>query len=88
MDGLNPGSGEEYNWAAVNVPAHSSSKGWMLAGGLNHTNVQRALAAVHPTVVDVSSGVTGADKLRKDAAKIEAFMQAVAKSRTAATAAG
>ncbi|KAK9803196.1 hypothetical protein WJX73_001599 [Symbiochloris irregularis] len=82
VDGMNPGSGEAYDWAAVQVPADSSSKGWLLAGGLNHMNVQQTLAAVRPTAVDVSSGVAGPDGLRKDAAKIEAFMQAVARSRT------
>ena len=83
VDGVNPGSGEAYDWTKVQVPAGASSKGWLLAGGLNPFNVDQALAKVQPTAVDVSSGVAGADGLRKDALKIAAFMQVVRRARTA-----
>ena len=82
VDGINPGSGEAYDWTALQIPHGVSSKGWILAGGLNHTNVREALATVQPAAVDVSSGVAGSDGLRKVASKVAAFMQAVAEART------
>ena len=79
---MNAGSGESYDWSRVQVPAGVSSKGWLLAGGLKPSNVHQVLSLVHPTVVDVSSGVAGSDGLRKDAKKLSSFMQAVRESRT------
>ncbi len=49
---------------------------WMLAGGINAENVERAIAASGAGVVDVSSGVEAAPG-RKDPTRIRAFLTAV-----------
>uniref|UniRef100_A0A061RH16 phosphoribosylanthranilate isomerase n=1 Tax=Tetraselmis sp. GSL018 TaxID=582737 RepID=A0A061RH16_9CHLO len=51
-----------------------SRKGWLLAGGLHPGNVEEAVNVARPDGVDVSSGVAGPDGLRKDSAKVEAFI--------------
>lgn len=58
------------------IVADESIKGWVLAGGLNDSNVAEAVAVCNPDVVDVSSGVTGPDGIAKDAGKLNAFIQA------------
>ncbi|MCC9006674.1 phosphoribosylanthranilate isomerase [Pseudomonas putida] len=71
--GVPGGTGEAFDWSLV--PAHLS-KSIILAGGLSADNVGQAIAQVRPYAVDVSGGVEQAKGI-KDAAKIEAFMQAV-----------
>ena len=71
--GVPGGTGEAFDWSLV--PAHLS-KPIILAGGLSADNVGQAIAQVRPYAVDVSGGVELAKGI-KDAAKIEAFMQAV-----------
>lgn len=71
--GVPGGTGEAFDWSLV--PAHRS-KPIILAGGLSADNVGQAIAQVRPYAVDVSGGVEQAKGI-KDAAKIEAFMQAV-----------
>ena len=77
LDGMTGGSGESYDWAQVKAPEGVASKGWLLAGGLGPHNVAEAIQALVPTGVDVSSGVTDESKLRKDKAKVHAFVSAV-----------
>ena len=77
LDGMTGGSGEAYDWAQVKAPEGIASKGWLLAGGLGPHNVAQAIRALVPTGVDVSSGVTDYSKLKKDPAKIHAFISAV-----------
>ncbi|MCE7766351.1 phosphoribosylanthranilate isomerase [Pseudomonas putida] len=71
--GVPGGTGEAFDWSLV--PARLS-KPIILAGGLSADNVGQAIAQVRPYAVDVSGGVEQAKGI-KDAAKIEAFMQAV-----------
>ncbi|MFB4393107.1 MULTISPECIES: phosphoribosylanthranilate isomerase [unclassified Pseudomonas] len=71
--GVPGGTGEAFDWSLV--PARLS-KPIILAGGLSAANVAQAIAQVRPYAVDVSGGVEQAKGI-KDAAKIEAFMQAV-----------
>ena len=54
------GSGETFTWNSVNWPALRAAlpqTQLFLAGGLNAANVGAAIAAAHPDVVDVCSGV-------------------------------
>jgi len=70
------GSGQTYDWSSLRISADSSTRGWLLAGGLHPGNVAEAVAATRPTGVDVSSGVCGPDGLAKDHGKVQAFVAA------------
>ncbi len=67
------GTGNAFEWGRVpqGVP-----KPIILAGGLDASNVARAIEVVRPYAVDVSSGIER-DKGIKDHAKMQAFMQEV-----------
>lgn len=73
VPGIPGGTGEAFDWSLV--PAQLS-KPVILAGGLTAENVSQAITQVRPYAVDVSGGVESAKGI-KDAAKINAFMQAV-----------
>ena len=73
------GTGQTFDWSLW----PSSQRPLLLAGGLTPCNVGGAIAATRPFGVDVASGVEGRVKGRKDAARIEAFMAAVAATPTA-----
>ncbi len=70
------GTGQPFDWSVAAELARKFD--FVLSGGLNPDNVAQAIKQVRPWVADVSSGVEtdGA----KDAAKIEAFAQAVARA--------
>ncbi|RSN06567.1 phosphoribosylanthranilate isomerase [Nonomuraea sp. WAC 01424] len=72
VDAPRPGSGEPWDWAAAAV---RPSGRWMLAGGLDPSNVAEAVEAAGPWGVDVSSGVETAPGV-KDSALIRAFLRA------------
>jgi len=67
------GVGESFDWSLV--PA-VRARPLILSGGLDAGNVGRAIRAVRPWGVDVSSGVESAKGL-KDAAKMTAFIAEV-----------
>jgi phosphoribosylanthranilate isomerase len=67
------GTGQTFDWSRV--PRHLAAR-VVLAGGLTPDNVAAAVRRARPYAVDVSSGVEKAKGV-KDAAKIEAFVQAV-----------
>lgn len=75
FDAAEPGSGKTFDWAAL--AEMKREKSWFLAGGLTAENVGKAIGAVHPDVVDISSGVEYTDRKGKDPEKIAAFIRAV-----------
>lgn len=78
IDGLKAGSGETYDWDRLQAPdLETGTQGWLLAGGLTPANVRQAIETARPFGVDVSSGVTGPDGLRKDPEKILKFIEEV-----------
>ena len=68
------GTGRSFDWSRW----PRSDRPLILAGGLNAANVRRAIAATRPYAVDVASGVEGIVKGRKDANRVQRFMEAVA----------
>ena len=75
LDGARGGSGEQLPWGRLAVPRGSSRRGWALAGGLGPDNVAEAAALARPDLVDASSGVAGPDGVRKDPARVAAFVR-------------
>ena len=67
------GVGESFDWSLV---PKERSRPLILSGGLDSGNVTRAIRAVRPWGVDVSSGVESAKGI-KDAAKMAAFVSEV-----------
>ena len=76
IDGQQGGSGQALPWAKMQVPERIADRGWLLAGGLHPDNVAEAVSILHPTVVDVSSGVTKGDGITKDKDGIIVFITA------------
>jgi phosphoribosylanthranilate isomerase len=71
------GVGESFDWSLLPAALRGpGSRPLILSGGLDRGNVGRAIRAVHPWGVDVSSGVESAKGL-KDAAKMAAFIAEV-----------
>jgi phosphoribosylanthranilate isomerase len=68
------GSGTSFDWSLLGTI--ETKKPWLLAGGLDATNVADALAQTGAPGVDVSSGVENAPGV-KDRTKIAAFIAAV-----------
>ena len=67
------GTGAVFDWSRV---PSTLSKPIILAGGLDASNVARAIATVRPFAVDVSSGIEK-EKGIKDVIKMQQFMQEV-----------
>ncbi|MBR1478336.1 MAG: phosphoribosylanthranilate isomerase [Lachnospiraceae bacterium] len=68
------GSGKTFDWSdgKINIKSHLK---FILAGGLNASNVTEGIRIFHPDTVDVSSGVEGDHGKSKD--KIAEFVKAV-----------
>lgn len=73
------GTGVTLDWEALARSGPPEHERYVLAGGLTPSNVGQAIAALHPPVVDVSSGVE-AEPGVKDPALLAAFFAAVADS--------
>ncbi|WP_258024501.1 phosphoribosylanthranilate isomerase [Streptomyces bambusae] len=73
LDAPDPGSGKPWNWGSADFTAPEGR--WLLAGGLNPSNVHEALKATGAWGVDVSSGVES-ERGVKSPALIHAFAQA------------
>jgi len=69
------GGGVAFDWSQL-PPASTRSKAIILAGGLNETNVSKAIQQVKPFAVDVSSGVEQSPGV-KNAERIHRFVAAV-----------
>jgi phosphoribosylanthranilate isomerase len=73
VPGVAGGTGEGFDWEVAKQIAQRRSV--VLAGGLNHENVARAVAQVAPSWVDVASGVERSPG-RKDLDSVRAFIRA------------
>jgi len=69
------GTGRAFDWTLARA-VRENARCLVLAGGLTPENVGRAVAAVEPDAVDVSSGVESSPG-RKDPARVRAFVRAV-----------
>jgi phosphoribosylanthranilate isomerase len=79
VDGALGGTGRAFDWSVLTnlLDRHRRTHARViLAGGLTPDNAPRAIAAVHPDVVDVSSGVESAPGV-KDHGRMRAFAAAV-----------
>ena len=72
---LRGGTGESWDWSLA--AARHSKIPLILSGGLDASNVARAIEVVHPFAVDNASGTEQSPGI-KDAAKMLAFVDAVA----------
>lgn len=74
FDAAVPGSGKVFDWSILN-DIKRDAKTFILAGGLNDSNVREAVKLVNPDVVDVSSGVEYDSGRGKDPEKIKQFIR-------------
>lgn len=74
FDAAVPGSGKVFDWSILN-DIKRDAKTFILAGGLNDSNVREAVKLVNPDVVDVSSGVEYDSGSGKDSEKIKQFIR-------------
>lgn len=79
VDGASYGGGKTFDWKQANVKNAAAEllmqRKFVLAGGLNESNVQEGMKLFSPDVVDVSSGVEGENG--KDKTKINNFVRKV-----------
>lgn len=72
VDGVHGGTGQSFDWQLL---PETLSLPLILSGGLDETNVARAIREVQPAAVDVSSGVERSKGI-KDADRMAAFIRA------------
>ena len=77
FDAGEPGSGKTFDWDMLKELKRDENKLYILAGGLNASNVKMAIERVNPDGVDVSSSVEYDDRLGKDPEKIKQFIENV-----------
>jgi phosphoribosylanthranilate isomerase len=70
------GTGQRFDWSLLKDVAHPLP--WILAGGLDPSNLADAVSVTNARFVDVSSGVESAPGI-KDVDKIAAFLKAAAR---------
>ncbi|MFT4551566.1 MAG: phosphoribosylanthranilate isomerase [Chlamydiales bacterium] len=74
LDSIGGGTGKTFNWESLRKPVESP---WILAGGLNLKNIQKAIEILQPDGVDVSTGVENGTKGVKCHALIRKFIEKV-----------
>jgi len=67
------GTGRTHNWALSKKIVESISKPVFLAGGLNSSNIQKAISCVNPYGVDLCSGVRKNGNLNRE--KLTSFFE-------------
>lgn len=77
------GTGRRLDWERLAADPATPTENLVLAGGLKPSTVAAAIAAVHPAVVDVSSGVEWVPGI-KDAPRLRDFFAAVQRADKAA----
>ncbi len=77
IDSPRPGSGEVFDWGKLDRAVQG--RPYILAGGLDPTNVTEAVEMLDPWGVDVATGVE-ASPGRKDPAKVRLFIAAARKA--------
>lgn len=75
FDAKGGGTGKPFDWDTFSPPSTLPARPWLLAGGLDPSNVGDAVHALRPAGLDVATGVAGADKCAKDADRLEAFLR-------------
>lgn len=78
VDAKIPGNGEVFDWNKIKGFDRKNKK-FILAGGLNKSNIREGIFKVNPDIVDCSSGVEFDNKeiVGKDVKKIEEFVEEV-----------
>jgi len=80
FDAGQPGSGKTFDWNMLKTLRRDESRLYILAGGLNSSNVSEAVQTVCIDGVDISSGVEYEDRKGKDPEKIKEFVLKVRES--------
>ena len=72
--GAEGATGKTHNWAISRKLVEISPKPVIIAGGLNHTNVKKAILEIHPAGVDAHTGVESKNG-RKDYDLVRKFVE-------------
>ncbi|MFH1194781.1 MAG: phosphoribosylanthranilate isomerase [bacterium] len=74
VTGASGATGKTHDWSISKRLVEISSKPVIIAGGLNPSNVRRAILEIHPAGVDVHTGVEGING-RKDLGLVKRFVE-------------
>lgn len=72
--GAEGATGKTHDWTVSKKLVQISPKPVIIAGGLNHANVKKAILEIHPAGVDVHTGVESANG-RKDYMLVKKFVE-------------
>jgi phosphoribosylanthranilate isomerase len=82
LSGMLGGTGSPFDWIAARAATADHAAPLVVAGGLTAANVARAIEALSPNIVDVSSGVESSPGI-KERSRISDFMDAVNRAGSA-----